>query len=56
MTRAPAAPGGQRRYQPGRAGADHQHVAEGVGLLVMVGIVAPVGARPSPAARRISGS
>ena len=27
ITRAPAAPGRQRRHQPGRAGADHQHVA-----------------------------
>ena len=32
------AAGGERRRQAGRAGADHQHVAEGVGLLVVVGI------------------
>ena len=29
---------GQRRHQAGRPGADHQEVAEGVGLLVGVGI------------------
>ena len=29
---------GQRRHQPRRAGADHQHVATGLHLLVMIGI------------------
>ena len=46
---------GQRGRKPGRSRADHQHVAEGEGLLVASGSLSPA-ARPSPAARRISGS
>ena len=55
MTRAPARAGGQRRRKPGRAAADDQHIAEGVGLLIMVGI-GLAGRAAEPAARRISGS
>ena len=32
------APGGQRRRQPGRSAADHQHIAVGVHLVVGIGI------------------
>ena len=50
------APGRERRHQPGGTRADHQHVAMGEGLLVVVRIGLRPLARPSPAARRISGS
>ena len=38
-----AAPGGQRSHQPGWPGADHQHVAVRVCLLVVVGILSAGG-------------
>ena len=45
-----AAAGGQRRHQPGRPAADHQHVAMRVPVQVAVG-VGPASAR-GPARRR----
>ena len=50
------AAGRKRRREPGGPGADHQHVAERVRLLVACRDRLDVGARPRPAARRISGS
>ena len=45
----------ERRHQPGRTRADHQHIAVRESLLVMVRILRA--SRPAePAARRISGS
>ena len=55
ITRAPPRAGGLGRGQPGNAGADDQHVAMDMDVLIAVGIAA-LGGLPSPAARRISGS
>ena len=44
MTRAPRVGCGLGRHQPGRAGADHQHVAEGVHALVARGVPGVAGA------------
>ncbi len=56
MTRAPDAAGGERRHQSRRAAADDQHVAMAVRPPRSVSGSGCDGARPRPAARRISGS